>query len=358
VIGPCLLLLLLPRGGLGQRRPRRVQGRRRPPSRPPYMPPGGAGGGLEGLLQGVDLNLLDGKFIGLGFVRQDLVDELCLKATMQLVREGEQRAQREFQGGGLVGDITDQVEAKCAGLLVEGEAVCSQVLDMIGTRFAKLEVEAEVEAREQCEAAKKLTVDMVVAGAEGAYNRTAAIGTQLAEAEFFRQVETEKNRGERMFQSEVEKNRGLAEKELRRRVAEGRQLAEKTLQEEIVKGKQEGERVFQDTLTEERAKAEQILKDSVLEGREQAEEVFAQEVAKGRAEAERLYAERAAQGTEEGEKICTQMINVACQNSTEGTDTADFCEEFFFFTDDFDERRRKRQNSDLYSKFYYSKFHN
>ena len=59
---------------------------------------------------------------------------------------------------------------------------------MIGTRFAKLEVSAEVEAREQCEAAKQLTVDMVVAGAEGAYNRTAGIGTQLAEAEFFRQV--------------------------------------------------------------------------------------------------------------------------------------------------------------------------
>ena len=52
------------------------------------------------------------------------------------------------------------------------------------------------------------------------------------------------------------------------------------------------------------------------------------------------------------------MINVACQNSTEGSETADFCEEFFFFTDDFDERRRKRQNSNLYSQFYYSKFHN
>jgi len=51
------------------------------------------------------------------------------------------------------------------------------------------------------------------------------------------------------------------------------------------------------------------------------------------------------------------MINVACQNATEGTDSFDFCEEFFFFTDDLGEdRRRKRQNDRLYGSFY-NKFH-
>ena len=46
---------------------------------------------LTSLLQGVDLTLLDSKLIGLGFVREDLVTDLCNKAVEQLVQEGVQR---------------------------------------------------------------------------------------------------------------------------------------------------------------------------------------------------------------------------------------------------------------------------
>ena len=58
---------------------------------------GGGGGGdlLGSLLQGVQLNVLDAKFIGLGFVREDLVGELCTRATNQLLEEGESRAQEQ-----------------------------------------------------------------------------------------------------------------------------------------------------------------------------------------------------------------------------------------------------------------------
>ena len=40
-----------------------------------------SGGDLMDLLDGVDLNLLDSKLIGFGFVRQQLVEEVCLRAT-------------------------------------------------------------------------------------------------------------------------------------------------------------------------------------------------------------------------------------------------------------------------------------
>ena len=70
---------------------------------------------------------------------------------------------------------------------------------------------------------------MVKKGSEAAFKSSAELGTQLARTEFLRQVEVEKNRGERMFQEEVEKNRGLAEAELRRRVREGKELGEKEL---------------------------------------------------------------------------------------------------------------------------------
>ena len=52
---------------------------------------GGGGGSLGGLLEGVELNLLDAKLIGLGYVREDLVRQLCHQATQQLIWEGVQR---------------------------------------------------------------------------------------------------------------------------------------------------------------------------------------------------------------------------------------------------------------------------
>ena len=340
-----VLLLLVARGG-GQRRPRRTRPARNQQS-----------GGINRILQGVELNILDSKFLGLGYVRQDLVEELCTKATLQLVREGEQRAQRELSGGGLVAGFTNQVSDKCSQLVGEGEKACQGVLDMVSTRFDSLKGDTVKEAEAQCENAKALTVGMVKKGAEAAFKSSAELGMQLARTEFLRQVEVEKNRGERMFQEEVEKNRGLAEAELRRRVEEGKQLGEKEFEEQVRAGKEEGERQYQQTIVEERAKAEKILQDTVEAGRAEAEVIFAQEVAKGRAEAERLYSERADEGRVKGEKICSEMINVACQNATEGTDSFDFCEEFFFFTDDLgDERRRKRQNERLYGSFY-NKFH-
>ena len=305
------------------------------------------------------------------------MEELCTRATLQLVREGEQRAQRELSGGGLVAGFTNQVTDKCSQLVGEGEKACQGVLDMVSTRFDSLKDDTVKEAETQCENAKELTLGMVKKGAEAAFKSSAELGTQLARTEFLRQVEVEKNRGERMFQEEVEKNRGLAEAELRRRVREGKELGEKEFLEQVRAGKEEGERQYQQTILEERAKAEQILKDTVEAGRAEAEVIFAREVAKGREEAERLYAERALEGREKGEKICSEMINVAChvhifylvniwcifminvacQNATEGTDSFDFCEEFFFFTDDLGEdRRRKRQNDRLYGSFY-NKFH-
>ena len=44
----------------------------------------GGGGDLSDLLDGVELNLLDSKLIGIGFVREELVEEVCLRATRQL----------------------------------------------------------------------------------------------------------------------------------------------------------------------------------------------------------------------------------------------------------------------------------
>ena len=82
--------------------------------------------------------------------------------------------------------------------------------------------------------------------------------------------------------------------------------------------------------------------------------MFNYRVAEGRAEAEKQFKEASLKGQDEGEKMCTEMITVACQNVTLGSDSDEFCEEFFFFTTEIDDqgRRLKRQNHHLYGSFY------
>jgi len=301
---------------------------------------------------------LDSKFIALGYVRKELVDELCYKATMQLVREGQRFANNQLNGqNGLVSNITTMVSQRCAGLIDEAETACNGVIGMVVRRAEEAEKELEIEGEKQCESTKEQTVAMVKLGVERSFNESAQLGRRLAETEFNRQVEQQKNKGERKFHEEVEKNRGLAEKELRDKVAEGRVTAEETLKREVEKGKVEAERVYQETIEREREKAEKILTDTVTEKRAEAEVVFAERVAAGREEAEKLYRERAREGELEGERLCTEMITVACQNSTPFTNSEDFCLDFLFFTSDLDERK-KREHSHLYGSFYEKVKHN
>ena len=135
-----------------------------------------------------------------------------------------------------------------------------------------------------------------------------------------------------------------------------RQFAERNFTQELANGRAEAERQYQETIDNERAKAEIEFQARVAEEREKAEKVFNERVAEGRAEAERQFQEALRKGQEEGEKMCTEMITVACQNVTLGSESDDFCEEFFFFTDAFDEddlgRRLKRQDHHLYGSFY------
>ena len=96
----------------------------------------------------------------------------------------------------------------------EADSACSQVIGQITDRFNTLTEEVIVEGEKQCDNTKQLTVEMVKKGAQSAYDMQLDLGRQVAENEFLKQVEQQKNRGERMFQEEVEKNRGIAEDEL------------------------------------------------------------------------------------------------------------------------------------------------
>merc|ERR1711892_294968 len=127
--------------------------------RPQQAQAGGGGGGFGDLLKGVELNLLDAKLIGLGYVREDLVQELCARATQALIREVVQRAQSEAQTQ--IQNLTATVDARCADLVNEADSACSQVIGQITDRFNTLTEEVIVEGEKQCDNTKQLTVEMV-----------------------------------------------------------------------------------------------------------------------------------------------------------------------------------------------------
>ena len=88
----------------------------------------------------------------------------------------------------------------------------------------------------------------------------------------------------------------------------------------------------------------------VAEQRANAEEIFNERLEEGRVEAEKQFQIERLKGQEEGEAMCTGMITTACQNVTLGSESDEFCEEFFFFTGELD--RKKRDGTHLYGTFY------
>merc|ERR1712128_178341 len=112
----------------------------------------------------------------------------------------------------------------------------------------------------------------------------------------------------------------------------------------------EAEKRYEETIAEERKKGEVIFQDMVNEQKANAEQIFQDRIKEGRAEAEKQFKVEKLKGQEVAEATCTEMISTACQNVTLGTDSDEFCEEFFFFTGDLE--RRKREGRHLYAGFY------
>ena len=55
------------------------------------------------------------------------------------------------------------------------------------------------------------------------------------------------------------------------------------------------------------------------------------------------FRERGRKLQERGEEQCTEMINMACEDVVEDTESEEFCDEFFFFTGDLEERKRRKR---------------
>ena len=174
--------------------------------------------------------------------------------------------------------LVELVDQRCNDLIGEADDACLGVLDQIQERFASGLGEAMQIADEQCDAAKDTTVEMVKVAAEQTYQGQADLGRQLAEAEFRRQVEEEKNGGEGIFQEEVEKGRAEAEKAFRRQVEEGRMTAEANFTVLVEEGRVEAEKQYNDFIAEQRGIVEMTFQETVDRERANAEKIFLDQV--------------------------------------------------------------------------------
>ena len=127
-------------------------------------------------------------------------------------------------------------------------------------------------------------------------------------------------------------------------------MAEENFTQQVSDGKEEAEKQYQQTVDEQRENGEATFQDMVAEQRAEAEKVFQERIEEGRAEAEKQFKEERLKGEREGERTCSEMISTACQNVTFGSDSDEFCEDFFFFTGDLE--RKKREGRHLYGSFY------
>ena len=59
-------------------------------------------------------------------------------------------------------------------------------------------------------------------------------------------------------------------------------------------------------------------------------------------EVEQEFREKGNKLRDEGEDQCTEMINMACEDVVLGSESDEFCDEFFFFTSDLSDEEKLR----------------
>merc|ERR1711892_1248916 len=164
------------------------------------------------------------------------------------------------------------------------------------------------------------------------------MGTELVE----RTTEGETRRFERLGEQEQDRLRGIYE-------AQGKVVEKEVLQDFEDRGK-DIEKKIRELDLRKRGEVEAVtIREEFEERGRQLEGTIRKEFEdRGEEEMKKIEAELRARGTklrDRGEDQCTDMINMACQDVVEDTESEEFCEEFFFFTNDLSEdelRRRKR----------------
>jgi len=241
--------------------------------------------------------------------------------------------------------LSQDIEARCRSYVEYAAEDCTARVNGLAEELEVVGRDLLAQVQEDC---TRETTELVERTTEGETRRLERLGEQ----------EQDRLRGIYEAQGKVVEKEVLQEFEDR-----GKDIEKKIRGEYELRGKEEEERIRREF--ELRGEVERKTIELDLRKRGEVEAVTIREEFeergrqlegtirkefedRGEEEMKKIERELRARGTklrDRGEEQCTDMINMACQDVVEGSESEEFCEEFFFFTNDLSEdelRRRKR----------------
>lgn len=289
--------------------------------------------------------LLSGGFETLGYIPIAEAVGQCEGRARYLVEHAvnqlRSEAERQFAA------LSEDIEARCRSYV---EYAAGQCEARVNSLASALEVEGRsllTRVQEECQEETLVLVNRTSVQEEARYR---ALGEQ--EEERLRQQYTEEGKvEEKKVLADFEKRGKDLEAKIRAEYELRGKEAETTIRREFeLRGEVEAKTVELELRKRGEMEAITIRKEfedrgAVLE--EQIRKEFEERGEKERDNIEKEFRDRGERARERGEEQCTDMINMACENVTEGTESEDFCLEFLFFTGDIGEEERKRRRRRL-----------
>lgn len=320
-------------------------------SRPPHPQNrlGQAGGDIRrtgSIVQGFQ-GLVSGGFQKLGYIPVSQAVSQCEGKARKIVERAVERLRK--QGEAQFAAVGKDLEARCRGYV---EYAANDCMARINSLVSELEKEGRNTLTEVQEKCQRETTALVNRTAVEEEERFRAMGAE-EELRLRMKFEEKGKEEEKTVVAEFEERGEVLKKRLTSEYEErGREEETKIRREFELMGELERKTVELELRKRGEVEAVTIREEFEARGAKIETEIRAEFEERGEEERKKIEEEFIARGEavrDKGESKCTEMINMACEDVVEGTESEEFCEEFFFFTADLtDEERKRRKRLGLY----------
>ena len=253
-------------------------------------------------------------------------------ALAQLQRELTQR----YSGVG--GDI----EARCRGYVEFAGSECLARVESLAAELQELGRRILSERTEECQTETTRLTTTVATMEEERLRRE---GEQEQE-NLTRQYEARGRELEKEVVAEFEARGREVEGRVRREYeGRGKEEEQRIRRELELRGEVKRKEIELELRKRGEVEAVQIREEFEERGRlleAQLRQEFEERGEKIKAEVEAEFREKGNKLRDEGEEQCTDMINMACEDVVLGSESDEFCDEFFFFTSDLSDEEKRR----------------
>jgi len=247
--------------------------------------------------------------------------------------------------------LGQDIEARCRSYVEYAAEECTSRINSLAAELEKVGRNLLTETQEDCQTEVTQVVERTTESEERRF-------TQLGEQEEARLralYEAQGNEVEKDVLKEFEDRGKTIEKKIRGEYElRGKEEEERIRREFELRGEVERKTIELELRKRGEVEAVDIREEFEERGRNLEATIRKEFEKRGEEEMKKIEGELRARGNtlrDSGEEQCTEMINMACQDVVEGSESEEFCEEFFFFTGDLSEEElRRRKRLGLYSR--------